>query len=128
MTSCGGFFSGERFKNHEVDHQFGGHFHIFYCVGGHFNGNFLGFFKRSPLKNPPLNPEMAIYMHSLSFGGILGIQCIFWTADKIGAISLCLGRGATLLSSNPTDVRTARRGVNPVSEGRGSGVDTKVVQ
>ena len=52
MTRAG-FFSGERFKKHEIDHQFGGHFRIFYCVGGHLNGHFFVFFKRSPLKNPP---------------------------------------------------------------------------
>ena len=51
---CGGFFSGERFKKHEIDHRFGGQFGIFYCVGGHLNGHFFGFFKRSPLQNPQL--------------------------------------------------------------------------
>ena len=30
--NCGGFFSGERFKKHEIDHLFGGHFHIFFIV------------------------------------------------------------------------------------------------
>ena len=52
--SSGGFFSGERFKKDKIDHQFGGHFRIFYCVSGHLNGHFLVFFKCSPLKNPPL--------------------------------------------------------------------------
>ena len=56
VAQCsGGFFSGERFKKHEIDHRFGGHFRTFYCVGGHLNGHFLGFFKCSPLKNPPPN-------------------------------------------------------------------------
>ena len=53
--TCGGFFSGERFKKHEIDHQFGGHFCIFYCACGHLNGHFWVFFKHSPLKNPPLD-------------------------------------------------------------------------
>ena len=52
--TCGGFFSGDRFKKHEIDHRFGGHFRIFYCVSGHLNGHFVGVFIRSPLKNPPL--------------------------------------------------------------------------
>ena len=52
--SCDGFFSGERIKKHEIDYRFGGHFRIFYSVGGHLNGHFWVFFKRSPLKNPPL--------------------------------------------------------------------------
>merc|ERR1719275_238801 len=30
LRTCGGFFSGERFKKHEIDHPLGGHFRIFY--------------------------------------------------------------------------------------------------
>ena len=60
-NTCGGFFSGERFKKHEIDHQFSGHFHMFYCVSGHLNGQFLGFFKCSTLKNPPLGGEVYFY-------------------------------------------------------------------
>ena len=30
LDSCGGFFSGECFKKHEIDHRFGGQFRIFW--------------------------------------------------------------------------------------------------
>ena len=45
--------SGERFKKHKIDHRFGGHFRIFFLCRWSFERQFLGFFKRSPLKNPP---------------------------------------------------------------------------
>ena len=51
--SRGGFFSGERFKKHEIDHRFGGHFRIFLLCRWSFEWQFLFFFKRSPLKNLP---------------------------------------------------------------------------
>ena len=37
----GGFFSGERFKKHEIDHRFGGHFRIFLL----YRWPFFGFFQ-----------------------------------------------------------------------------------
>ena len=60
-TSSGGFFSGERFKKHDIDHRFGGYFRIFYCVGGHLNSDFFVFLKRSPLKNPPQGGPTEFY-------------------------------------------------------------------
>ena len=54
--SCGGFFSGERFKKHEIDHRFDGHFRIFYCVGGHLNGHFLGFFQTLATEKSATDP------------------------------------------------------------------------
>ena len=69
--SGGGFFSGERFKKQEIDHRFGGHYRIFYCGGGHLNGHFLGFFKRSPLKNPPLVRLCAVWPMENWLGSVL---------------------------------------------------------
>ena len=65
--TCGGFFGGERFKKHEIDHRFGGHFRIFYCVGGHLNGHFLCFFKCSPLKYPPQKVPVCLSSYRSKF-------------------------------------------------------------
>ena len=63
----GGFFSGERFKKHEIDHRFGGHFRIFLLCRWSFERQFLFFFKRSPLKNPPqVINFVAQYLHAVS--------------------------------------------------------------
>ena len=29
LNSCGGFFSGERFKKHDIDHKIGGQYCVF---------------------------------------------------------------------------------------------------
>ena len=41
----GGFFNGERFKKHDIDHRFGGHFCIFLLCRWSFERPFFGFFE-----------------------------------------------------------------------------------